>query len=292
MDTPFGHSISFAFAPTRRWLSLGPAWAAVAGVLASGYANLDLTGLLMLITLWILVDPLLGTLWDLAVDHGLVRRITRAELPVPPQTGIDLPYAQPGSLAGGLVSLIRRYKLWWQNHYWPEHKRYVTSFWVVLVVALFIGLALNRTVFWIVVLAATLTILAGLNPSDLRDSGGGRLQSVVQFLLPWAMGAALWANLSLPSLALGVAYWLVYLGGLRMLGEHRRAEWLFYLGQLAAIILLLGLSLLPGAVVLSTLLMAQLLVRTKYTSATILLQKSQLYLVIGLLVAGVSTGSL
>jgi hypothetical protein len=168
----------------------------------------------------------------------------------------------------------------------------VTSFWVVLVVALFIGLALNRTVFWIVVLAATLTILAGLNPSDLRDSGGGRLQSVVQFLLPWAMGAALWANLSLPSLALGVAYWLVYLGGLRMLGEHRRAEWLFYLGQLAAIILLLGLSLLPGAVVLSTLLVAQLLVRTKYTSATILLQKSQLYLVIGLLVAGVSTGSL
>ena len=291
MDTPFGHSISFAFAPTRRWLSLGPAWAALAGVLAGGYTDLDLTGLLMLISLWILVDPLLGTLWDLAVSHGLWRRVTRAELPAPPTSGLDLPYAQPASLAGGLVSLVRRYNLWWQNHYWPKDKRQVTSFWVALAAVLFIGLALNRTIFWLVVLAASLTILAGLTPSNLRGSGGGWLQSVVQFLLPWVMGAALWANLSLPGLALGAAYWLVYLGGLRMLGDHRRAEWLFYLGQVAAIILLLALHLLPGAVVLSTLLVAQLLVRTKYTSAAIMLQKSQLYLVIGLLVAGVSLGS-
>jgi hypothetical protein len=293
VQPPFGHSVSLTFDLTRRWLNLGAGWAALAGLLASGYAQLDLTALLQLISLWILVDPILGTLWDLAVERGLVRRFTRAELPAPAARGVDLPYAQPGSVAGHAVILLRRYSRWWAAYFWPTFSGGITTCCVGLILALVIGLALGPTVFWLVVLTVGLTVLAGLALPDHDFVDGSRLRSIVQFLLPWLMGAVLWSDISLLALVLGLAYWTVYLGSLRMLGNQHRAEWLFYPGQFAVSLLLLALHLLPGAVVLGILLLAQLLVRTNYgDDAAVLLRKSQAYVVIGLLVAGLSVGSL
>lgn len=271
---------------------MGPGWAALAGALAGGYMGFNIIIILQLVALWLLVDPILGTLWELSVQQGLWRHVTRAKLPASPGHGFSLPYAQPHTPAGKLVLLVRSYGLWWTQDYWPEFGGQVVTFGVGLVLALLLGLLFNSTIFWLVVLAAGLTILAGLTPPNLASSGGGRLQSVVQFLLPWLIGVFTGPAATLVALLVGGCYWGVYLGGLRMLGGHRRAEMLFFWGQTAVILVLLALQLLPGAAILGVLLLAQLLVKSKFGDAAKFLPTVQLYLVLSVLIAGLSLGML
>jgi hypothetical protein len=290
MRQPFGSIFKLTIAPARSWLNLGPGWAMLAGALTSGSIELKLTSLAQLLILWLLVDPILGALWDLSVQQGLWRRLSAAQLPPPPRQGFYLPYAQPNSVAGRLVLRVRRYALWWQAHYWPELGSHFSAFAFGAVLALLLSLSFSSTLFWLTLLAVALILLAGLAQPDLTAADGGRLQSIVQFLLPWGMGVVLWSSLTPLSLALAVCYWVTYLGGLRMLGGHRRAEILFFLGQIAAVLLLLALRLLPGAAILAVLLVTQQLIKARFRQPSIFLPKVQSYLVLSLLVAGWSLG--
>jgi hypothetical protein len=262
----------------------------MAGALSTGAAELKLGNLVQLLTLWLLVDPILGTLWELSAQQGLWRRMAPAQLPPPLRQGFYLPYAQPGSMAGRLVVRVRRYSRWWRDQFWPEQGGQLIAFGLGIGLALLISLAFNSTLFWLTLLALGLTILAGPTQSDLTASEGGRLQSVVQLLLPWVMGAVLWSTLTPLSLVLAVCYWVTYLGGLRMIGSHHRAEVLFFLGQIAAITLLLALRLLPGAAILGTLFAVQQIIKTKFNQPAHFMPKAQPYLVLSLLIAGWSLG--
>jgi hypothetical protein len=238
--------------------------------------------------LWLIADPLLGTLWELAVPQGVWRNAGGVALPPAPARGFYLPYTQPGSLAGRLALRWRRYQLWWREVYWPENDHKIIAFVLGSGLTLLIALSLDSALFWLALLAIFLTLLAGQGAPDLFSPEGGRLQSVVQWLLPWFMGVLLWSDPSPAGLALAVCYWAIYLGGLRMLGQHRRAEILFFAGQLAAILILVALRLLPGAALSSSSLAAQYLLRTRYGHSEGFLEKAQPYLVIGLLVATLS----
>lgn len=293
MQRPFGHTLTFNLSLSRSWLALGPGWAALAAALAGGSLALDLTTLLKLLSLWFLVDPVLGTFWDLLVRQGLWRRIRRATLPPPPARGFFLPYARPDSPAGRMVILLRRYRVWWQETHWPEFGPDFVTFGLGLGLALLISLFLGVMVFGLTVLALLLTWVAGYGASEQHHApGGGRWQTLVQFLLPWLMGSALQPALSWPGLFLALCYGSIYLGGLRMLGRHRHADKLLFLGQIAAMLLLLGLRLLPGAALVAVFLIAQWLLRSNVDQPGSFLSRVQLYLVLGLLVAGFSVGSL
>lgn len=292
MQRPFGYTLKFSLSLSWPWLRLGPGWAALAGALSSGYAGLNLTALIQLLSLWLLVDPILGTVWELSVQQGLWRRVVKAELPPPPRQGFSLPYAQPGSIAGRAVVLLRRYQAWWRANYRSEFGDRLTTFGLGLALALLIGLLLGPAVFWLTLLAIGLTLLAGSGSPDLAVPTGGRLQSIVQLLLPWAMGAVLWSSLTPVGLALAICYWLTYLGGLRLLGNHHRADLLFFLGQIAAILLLLALRLLPGAAIVSVCFVTQQIIKSRFDRPADFLQKVQPYLVFSLLVTGLSLGSL
>jgi len=154
MQQFLGHTLKFNLSLSGSWISLGPGWAAIVGALSVGIADINLDTILRLITLWILVDPILGTLWELSVTQGVWRQVTHAQLPSSPARGFNLPYAQPGSVAGQFVLLIRRYRLWWVDRYWPTFANNITTFAVGLVLALVIGLVLSPIIFWLVVLAA------------------------------------------------------------------------------------------------------------------------------------------
>ena len=289
---PFGQTFIFRLSSARSWLSLGSGWAAVAGALAAGMPGLTWTHLLQVTGLWLLVDPVLGTLWDLAVQQGLWRRVTQAALPQPADRGFFLPYAQPDSPAGQLVMLVRRYQVWWQAYYWPEFGGQVVTFGVGLLLALTIGLVLNLSIFWLVVISISLTLWAGQKADRLSAQGGGRLSSIVQLLLPWLMGATLWSPLSLFPLVLALCFWISYLGGLRVLGGHHRAEWLFFGGQAAALMLLLGLRILPGAALMSVSLTSIWLFKSSFDNPAVWLDRAQPYLILSMITAGVAVGSM
>jgi hypothetical protein len=292
MQQPFGHTLKFRLLLSHGWFSLGPGWAAIAGALSTGQGEFNYSHLLQLVGLWLLVDPLLGVLWELAVQQRLWRRLVEAQLPPAPRYGFSLPYAQPGSPGGQFVLYVRRYRLWWQELYWPEFGDQVATFFLSAVLALAIAVALRAAIFWLTALATVLILFVAFKPVALTDTGGGRLQTVVQLFLPWLMGILLWSNLTPFSLALAVCYGVVYLGGLRMLGQHRRAEWLFFGGQVAVVLLLLGVRLLPGAAVGAALLVAQRLLKAQSNQADAFLEKAQPFLIIEALAAGWSLGTL
>lgn len=286
MKQPFGSTLKLTFTPAGSWFSLGPGWAALAGALSSGQFEFSFTKMLQLLALWLLVDPLLGSVWDLTVN----RRIWHAPLPPSPGSGFYLPYAQPHSPAGYGIVRLRRYGRWWQEQYWPQQGHGCLTVILGAGLALLISFSLNWTLFQLVLLALGLSLLAGQIPSELSTAHGGRLQSVVQLLLPWVMGVVLWSHLTESGLLLALCYWISYLGGLRMLGQHQRAEWLFWLGQAAAMLLLLALRQLPGGALLGVLLAAQCLIYSKFNSSPSFLAKAQPYLVAGVLIAGWSLG--
>jgi hypothetical protein len=62
------------------------------------------------------------------------------------------------------------------------------------------------------------------------------------------------------------------------------------LGQAAVLFLLLALRLLPGAGIVALCLVTQGLFKTVYSQPEILLQKSQPYLILGLLAAAIAIG--
>jgi hypothetical protein len=137
-----------------------------------------------------------------------------------------------------------------------------------------------------------LILLAGQQPADLSATGGGRLQTVGQWLIPWLMGSMLWPALTPLSLALAICYSGIYLGGLRLRGDHRHADKLFVVGQVAALLLLLSQRLLPGAALVAVMLLAQGLIRSRRSTPADFLPRVQPYLVISALAAGLSAGSL
>lgn len=284
---PFGSTLKLTFTPAGSWVSLGPGWAVLAGALSGGQLEFSFTKTLQLLALWLLVDPLLGSLWDLTVNRRIWHTPGQAVLPPAPRGGFYLPYAQPDSPAEYGIMWLRR---WWQELYWPKQSPGCLTVILGAGLALLISFSLNWTLFQLVLLALGLSLLAGQMPSELSTAHGGRLQSVVQLLLPWVMGVVLWSNLTEPGLLLALCYWISYLGGLRMLGQHHRAEWLFWLGQAAAMLLLLALRQLPGGALLGVLLAAQYLIYSKFNSPVKFLAKAQPYLVAGVLIAGWSLG--
>ncbi len=290
IQPPFGSILHLNLTPARPWLSLGPGWAALAGVLAAGQLDFNLAALLQLVGLWLLVDPLMGMLWELSAPQGLWRSLVPRQWPAPSRRGFFVPYAQPESPAGRLSLGLRRYRRWWDDTFWPERGAQLAAFGLGLALALLLSYHLNPTIFWLTLLALGLILLAGLTPTDLALPEGGRLQAVVQLLLPWVMGGTLWSSLTLPGLALAICYWVTYLGGLRWLGGHSRANWLFWAGQMAAIILLLALHRLPGAALMGVLLAAQAVIQTKFNHPPDFLAKAQLYLFLSVLIAGGSLG--
>lgn len=292
MSPLLGPTLTFSLARSRTWLSLGPAWAGLAGALSSGAGQFDLTHLLSLLGLWLLVDPILGTLWELAVTDGLWRDIDQARLPAPPRRGFFLPYVQPGTPGARLVLHLRRYQRWWQTDYWPERNHQIVTFGWGAGLALSLSLLLSRPIFWLTLLALALICLAGQTPSDLSDTHGGRLQSIVHFLLPWAMGATLWAELTPLTLLLTICGWATYLGALRMLGRHQRADLLFWGGQVAALLLLLGLRSLLGTAILAVLLAGQYRLKARFNQPVEFLARLQPQLITAMVVAGLALGSL
>lgn len=290
MSQLLGPTLTFKLARRRTWLSLGPAWAGLAGAAASEAAQFELNHLLSLLGLWLLVDPILGTLWELAVTEGLWRDIGQARLPMPPRHGFFLPYVQVGTPGARLVLHLRRYQRWWQTDYWPERGHQIVTFGWGAGLALSLSLLLGRPLFWLTLLALALICLAGQSPSDLSGPHGGRLQSIVHFLLPWAMGAALWAELNPLTLLLAICGWATYLGALRMIGRHQRADLLFWGGQVAALLLLLGLRSLVGAAILAVLLIGQSQLKARFDSPAGFLAKVQPYLITAVVVAGFALG--
>ncbi len=252
MDRPATHSVQLWLRPWRPIWYVGAGWAAVGGGVASGVLSLPLDRALTLGLAWILVDPLLGTVWDLGASPGGIWRQLHRVVPAGRVSPVVvLPYTHPNSVAWRLGERIGHLGAGWRELFRSHMGQAFVALMGALVAALALGAALGLTVLTLVVLSVLLSWLcARLQENNRRHAtldsqpGLAALHALGEFGIPWLIGCLLIGSLLWPAAALGACLTIAYAGLLQVPMRFR----LVGAGQLAAICLLVGLRQpLPAA---------------------------------------------
>jgi hypothetical protein len=301
VDQPVGRITQLQLYPIRPIWSLGPGWAAVSGALAAGSFVLSSEILLKLLLVWLLADPVLGTLWGLSVgdrsaseQDGIWRRLLTARLPTTVPSLRFLPYTQPGSPGRRLAERLGRLHLWWQATFRAEVGREFAALVAALGLALLLGAVLGRNALMLVLLSIALSWLVGLSQKrDLvRDSmpqDANRPDIVTlwyalgQFGIPWLIGAVVMGRPSWAAIALGMCYTVTYFG----LIQYGRKFRLIGSSQAVTALLLAGLRhpLASGATAI--LLIPQWGLHVRAASGSYL-RGVQLFIILGMLIASLA----
>ncbi len=228
------NTISLQIIPTKYWFALTGGWAVIAAALATRAATAD--RLVWLALLWLLVDPLLGTVWQLLVARNLRRILQLGEAAT---VSPVLPYTTRNSAA-------HRFGVWRS-----KLCTLADGVWQPLLVSGALALAVAVWLGWAALLLAVVTLMTAWafslnNRADVLRHGW---LSLVHFFLPFAVAANLieaWRwEVALP----GASYAIVYFGLLRLRENPAQAEIWVILGQaVAAVVMFAAVQPLAGGV--------------------------------------------
>ncbi len=233
------HTITLKLIPCKNCFVPGPGWAALGGFLASGvlrfeanFLALNAHWLLKFGLLWLLVDPVLGTLWQLVVEQGVWRNLTR--LPVTPSTVKPaLPYTAADSAAyqlSSLITLLRQQK---------------DGQWQTTLLLPLAALGLATALDWQIVLYTLLAVvtifwLGSKDPAEV-PLAKPFWQSVGGFLLPYVIELNLTGQFERGALLLGLGYWTALFGILLLLAGRNSAAKVVIVAQASIALLLFAL---------------------------------------------------
>ena len=270
-------------APRSTWL--GPAWAALCGLIASSAFTFDGPSLLIALFAFLLVDWVWPAVWTTCVRTDWLASLERWRATPTPLRHGRWPYFQLDSPGDRLLGWSARLSVWRRSSLAPMAGASLVS----LLVALIIGLALSFAIGWRA-LALSLAALALTGVGTLRslrtalDSDG--LRSMVYGTLPWWLGHAAFAPLSVASagagLLFGMAYWA-------MMGSGQDAP---SPAALAAPQILMALAVFGGgqpaaAFVMALAISAQLALRT-FLIEHPFARRAQVWLMVAMLAAAIA----
>ncbi|MBN1888032.1 MAG: hypothetical protein JW850_08570 [Thermoflexales bacterium] len=239
-------------------LWIGPAWAVVCGIVASGRFAWDARGLLLAGLALFLVDGVWATLWASVVETDWAGLAAGWDSSPPPLRARRLlPYVQagaPGDRAAGWLAHLAR---WWQNRAQPMAGTAVSS----IAVCLPLGAALSALLGW-QMLALSAAALAMVQLGLVANRASGRpvplLQAGLEFGLAWLAGQAAFGPVTLPSALMALLFATAYYGGLRLVEQGAGlANWRW--PQLIVALVLLVLRQPLPALALFFILFAQVL---------------------------------
>jgi hypothetical protein len=222
-------------------------WAVLCGALASAHLRWEGGALLTLALVLLLAELAWGSLWDLAAGTDWLRPLAESWPPARPALWRGLPYTGPRSPGGRLVRGLNRFAGWWRDDFWPAAGSALMGVGVAAALVVVLALLLPDR---LRPLNAALVALLGLGVIQRRhgkDSAAG--QAVVQVGLSWLAGHLAFAEMSLASLGLALAFATAALGLLQVDGGQPRGLWLANGGQAVGALWLaaLGQSLAAGA---------------------------------------------
>jgi len=212
----------------RVWLArqpfrLAPAWATLAGALASGGLRWQRKDGLLLLLAIILADGLWGQLWTLLVrQHSLASEGHAA----PTARLLPLPYVVP-------ESPVSRLWRWLGGDAGQRKETQPTAAWRALLMNLLftVGLALLLGPAALVMTALALLVASLARVLLPRRWGGALAQSLFEIGLAWLLGHLLFAGFAWPVLPLVVAAGYVLLQASSLALHGRRGLWLVNLAQ-------------------------------------------------------------
>jgi hypothetical protein len=252
LDQPVGHSIQVRLFVIRPMWRIGPGWAAVGGVLASG-ALLSAPGhLLTLLLVWFIADPVLGTVWDMgaggssaSAHRGVWRRLLTDQRPGHGPALVVFPYTQPDSRGQRFAERLGRFRCWWQESFWPEAGHEFITVALGMGLALLLSAVVGPAVLVLVIFSVALSWVAAFSqdeapahsPSSPAGAGNATWRGLAEFGVAWLIGSVALGQASPVVIALGVCYTATYLGLMRQPDRF----WLAGAGQFAVTCLLVGL---------------------------------------------------
>jgi hypothetical protein len=217
---PVGPSLYLGAIGASRSAWIGPAWAALCGLIASAAFSLNGQNLLSAAFVLIVADWAWPALWMACVRTDWLAAIARWPDTLPPERSLQLPYLQPGSPGDRLLRWAMRVAAWRRSFFAPLAGSGCSS----ALVALVISLSLSAALGWRA-LALSLAVIAITGMGTLRaartaiDSDG--LRSIVYGALAWWLGHAAFAPLTVPSAAMGVLFGLAYRARMGAAGDER-----------------------------------------------------------------------
>ena len=299
MDQPVGHITQLCLRPIRPLWSVGPGWAAIGGALASGGFALAPQTLLSLALVWLLVDAVLGVVWDQSVGDtspggkgGIWSALLAPQLPdvAPPLR--FLPYTQPASPGRRLAGWLSRRRRWWQETFAPQAGAEFATLVAALGLALLLGVILGRNAAALTLLYIALSWLAALTykRDGAAPQGVATLwRTLADFGIPWLMGSLVLGRPTWVIVALGGCYAVSYFGLVHQAAQGAPDFRLIGAGQVAAVFLLAGLRYPLAAGAAAILLLPQWGLRTWATDCpnapASYLRSIQPFVVLSLLIA-------
>lgn len=286
-----GRALLLRFDAGQPLTALSPAWAALCGLLVSGAMRLDARTLVLSVLLLLLVEPMMGGLWELVVNTSAVtdrQEVTGGERETPPLW--TFPYMRAGSAGHRLATAAANLVTRWRQRGWDTVACVVT-----FVFALALGSILGQAVLGVV--AAVLALAARLR---WQTGMAARLsQTVYDLLLPWLMGMVALGQIAEQGarfyrwgFVLTVLYALAYVACLTLADESETAAVLVLDGaQLAVLALLLNRQQTLAVWLFGLCLVGQLAAHPELLAGgrgAAYLRRSAPYIVVGMLVAAIA----
>lgn len=188
---------------------LGPAWAALCGIVASGGFGWQGEDWLRLALLILLVDGGWGTLWAALGGTDWATPVRRWRNWHYGEPATPLPYTLPDSPGDRVSRWLGQMRAWWRDLFWPACGPALLAVGTALPVTAVLGALLGMELLLLSV-AALAVMQLGLAWEGGRGSIAPGWDAVVAVALPWLAGHAAFGPLTLYSAGLALAFVLAW----------------------------------------------------------------------------------
>ncbi len=276
-------------------LWLGPVWAIICGIVASGGFRWTGPAILHAALVFFLVDVAWATLWAAAAETDWAtpaKHWGSSEVDVP----YTLPYAQPDAPGDRAVRWLAHTSRWWRDHLQPAIGSAVST----ILLCVLLGATLSAVLGW-QAMALSVAGLAVVQLGVVVGRGSGcpvpALKATLEIGLAWLVAHIMFAPLTLPSALLAGAFAATYAAGLGLIrGSRRIAIWNW--AQFAVALLLLVMRQPVAALVVFMLVLPQLLLEpvlqrdhrspSGESSGAWYVRSTQVWLMAAMLIAAIS----
>jgi hypothetical protein len=247
--------------PTRdRALWLGPAWAALCGLIASGAIVWRGQSLLFAILTILLADGIWATLWWTLVETSWSEVLARWNSITIDHPARSLPFTRSGSPADRVLRMLNRSIVWLRSEVWPQ----LGSSILTGLVSIGLGVILSIIIGWQALalsLAAFALIQLALLVRRVRPGAVSILHGLLDVGLAWLLAHAVFTSVTAISFLIAILFSFAYSGVIEVI-RHEKSTRRWLIPQLLIIILLAFLQQPLAAFALAAVISAQALLAT------------------------------
>ena len=281
-----GRWVALDIRPMRPLTFLGPSWAVLCGVLASGGLSFRGPSVLFLVLALLLCDALLGAwraLWLQSDWRDALRRSSASA-----STWLDQSHEPPVSRFLNILRRVKRRITYFRQVIWPVIDSEIIGLLVIGSLALSIAIVLGPAP----LLLTSLVMLFALIEGRVGTARGAGLRSVGDITFPWLIAESALGHFSWLSLVYALLFTLVY-RALLGLATTRQPRWIAWsnLAQVFAVLLLIATNTPAGVGIVLLGLLAQVLWQARYNSdrdGQTYARRVQSYILIAMLVTALS----